>query len=74
MSKEKKIASNLADKVHLMRIRQISEHTSLSKPYLYKLIAEGDFPDSLLINGIRVWKKESIDQWLEVKFNEVTSC
>jgi predicted DNA-binding transcriptional regulator AlpA len=55
-------------------MKQISAYTSLSKPYLYKLISEGDFPSPVFINGIRSWEKENIDQWLESKFNGGHSC
>jgi predicted DNA-binding transcriptional regulator AlpA len=55
-------------------MKQISAYTSLSKPYLYKLISEGDFPSPVFINGIRSWEKENIDQWLESKFNGGQSC
>jgi predicted DNA-binding transcriptional regulator AlpA len=74
MSKENKVVNKLLEDVRLMRMKQISAYTSLSKPYLYKLISEGDFPSPVFINGIRSWEKENIDQWLEGKFNEGHSC
>ena len=74
MSKQNKVVSKLLEDVRLMRMKQISAYTSLSKPYLYKLISKGDFPSPVFINGIRSWEKENIDQWLESKFNGGHSC
>jgi len=74
MSNKNIISSDLLEGVRLMRMKQISAYTSLSRPYLYKLIAEGDFPNSVSINGIRVWEKESINQWLQDKFSGGQSC
>jgi|TARA_Y100000294_G_scaffold40410_1_gene36581 predicted DNA-binding transcriptional regulator AlpA len=74
MSKENKVVNKLLEGVRLMRMKQISAYTSLSKPYLYKLISEGDFPNPVFVNGIRVWEKENIDQWLESKFNGGQPC
>mgnify|MGYP001597776979 FL=1 len=74
MSNQNKVVSKLLEDVRLMRMKQISAYTSLSKPYLYKLISKGDFPSPVFINGIRSWEKENIDQWLESKFNGGQSC
>jgi len=74
MSNQNKVVSKLLEDVRLMRMKQISAYTSLSKPYLYKLISKGDFPSPVFINGIRSWEKENIDQWLESKFNGGHSC
>jgi len=74
MSKTIKTVSKLLEGVRLMRMKQIAAYTSLSKPYLYNLIKEGDFPNPVFVNGIRVWEKDNIEQWLESKFNGGQSC
>ena len=74
MSNKNTVVSDLLEGVRLMRMKQIAAYTSLSKPYLYKLIAKGDFPKFSLINGIKVWERDDIDQWLQVKLDGGVSC
>ncbi len=64
MSKEKKVVRKLLEDVRLMRMKQISAYTSLSKGYIYKLMKEGGFPESVALKGIRMWEKSAIDEWL----------
>jgi len=71
MSNKNIISSDLLEGVRLMRMKQISAYTSLSRPYLYKLIAEGDFPNSVSINGIRVWEKRVSISGCKINLAEV---
>ena len=50
----------------MMRMRQLTEYTSLSRAYIYQKITEGEFPRGNMISqGIRVWEKSDIDNWLD---------
>ena len=50
----------------MMRMRQLTEYTSLSRAYIYQKITEGEFPPGNMISeGIRAWEKSDIDNWLD---------
>ena len=50
----------------MMRMRQLTEYCALSRAYIYQKIAEGEFPRGNMISqGIRVWEKSDIDNWLD---------
>ena len=50
----------------MMRMRQLTEYTSLSRAYIYQKITEGEFPRGNMISqGIRVWEKSEVDKWLD---------
>ncbi|MZH06249.1 MAG: AlpA family phage regulatory protein [Nitrospinae bacterium] len=50
----------------MMRMRQLTEYTSLSRAYIYQKISEGEFPPGNMISeGIRAWEKSEIDSWLD---------
>jgi len=68
------MSPDLLTDVRFMRVKQISNHMSISRPYVYKLIANGDFPDPVFLNGIRMWEKKSIDQWIAGKISGGQSC
>jgi predicted DNA-binding transcriptional regulator AlpA len=51
--------------VRFMRMKQLVKYTSLSRAYLYNLIKETEFPTSITLNGIRMWEKPVIDEWLD---------
>ena len=53
------------DDVRFMRMKQLTKYTSLSRAYLYNLIKETEFPSSITLNGIRMWEKLVIDEWLD---------
>ena len=53
------------DDVRFMRMKQLAKYTSLSRAYLYNLIKETEFPSSITLNGIRMWEKLVIDEWLD---------
>jgi len=50
--------------VRFMRMKQLAKYTSLSRAYLYNLIKGAEFPSSITLNGIRMWEKPAIDEWL----------
>jgi len=57
----------------LIRIREVMELTSLSKSYIYKLTAEGRFPErvSLVKGGTSVaWLKSEILEWIDERVSE----
>ncbi|OEJ64029.1 helix-turn-helix transcriptional regulator [Magnetovibrio blakemorei] len=50
----------------LMRMRQLTDYTAMSRAHLYHKIAEGDLnPGYMISPGIRVWEKSEIDAWLD---------
>lgn len=55
----------------LMRMRQLTEYTSLSRAYIYDKIAAGEFPRGNMISqGIRAWEKSEIDAWLDQRMGK----
>lgn len=59
------MSKKLDNEVRLMRMKQLSNYTSLSRAYLYNLIKDSDFPDSISLKGIRMWEKSDVDSWLD---------
>ena len=53
------------DDVRFMRMKHLAKYTSLSRAYLYNLIKETEFPSSITLNGISMWEKLVIDEWLD---------
>ena len=50
----------------LLRMKQLTNYTSLSRGYIYKKIAEGEFPPgSMISSGIRIWNRATVDSWLD---------
>jgi predicted DNA-binding transcriptional regulator AlpA len=50
----------------MMRMRQLTEYTALSRAYIYQKINEGSFPPGHMISsGIRVWETESVNEWVD---------
>jgi len=64
------MSENLDNKVRLMRMKQLSNYTSLSRAYLYNLIKDSDFPNSISLKGIRMWEKSDVDSWLDKHINK----
>ena len=52
----------------MLRMKQLTSYTSLSRAYIYQKITEGTFPPGHMISlGIRAWEKSEIDDWLDKK-------
>jgi predicted DNA-binding transcriptional regulator AlpA len=50
----------------MMRMKQLTNYTSLSRAYIYQKIAEGEFPPgSMISSGIRIWDRATVDSWLD---------
>jgi predicted DNA-binding transcriptional regulator AlpA len=50
----------------MMRMKQLTKYTSLSRAYIYQKITEGTFPPGHMISlGIRAWEKSIVDEWLD---------
>ena len=64
------MAEILNNDMRLMRMKQLSNYTSLSRAYLYNLIKDSDFPDSISLKGIRMWEKSAVDSWLDKHINK----
>jgi predicted DNA-binding transcriptional regulator AlpA len=55
----------------LLRMKQLTNYTSLSRAYIYEKIAKGNFPSGHTISpGVRAWQKLEIDDWLNKKIGE----
>ena len=50
----------------ILRMKQLTSYTSLTRSYIYQKITEGEFPPGYMISpGIRAWQKSEIDAWLD---------
>lgn len=55
----------------LMRMKQVTEYTALSRAFIYQKISEGSFPEGHMISpGIRAWETASIDAWLDKRLGK----
>ena len=50
----------------LLRIKQVTERTGISKTTLYNWIKEGKFPKAIHVQGSRMssWPSSDIDEWI----------
>ncbi len=48
----------------LLRMKHLTEKLSLSKSTIWLWIRNNEFPKPNKINGVSVWKKDTIDQWI----------
>ena len=64
------MSKKLDNEVRLMRMKQLSKYTSLSRAFLYNLITDSDFPNSISFKGIRMWEKSDVDSWLDKHINK----
>jgi len=52
----------------LLTIDEVAERTRLSKPTIYKLIRQGDFPRQLRLCANKVaWIEREIDDWIAAR-------
>jgi predicted DNA-binding transcriptional regulator AlpA len=62
---------NTEDQQRMLRMKQLTIHTSFSRSHIYQKIAEGKFPPGHLISpGIRAWEKSVVDDWLDKRMRE----
>jgi prophage regulatory protein len=54
----------------IYRVKQLIRLLSISKSTIYGWIKDDKFPKGTKINGITVWKSETIDEWLEEQTKE----
>lgn len=48
----------------LLRMKHLTEKLSLSKSTIWLWIRNNEFPKPNKINGVSVWKRDTIDQWI----------
>lgn len=49
----------------LMRLKEVMEMTGLSRSYVYQLMAEGDFPQSVSLGARAVaWVESEVQDWI----------
>ena len=49
----------------LLRMKHLTEKLSLSKSTIWLWIRNNEFPKPNKINGVSVWKIDTIDQWIK---------
>ena len=54
----------------IYRVKQLIGLLSISKSTIYGWIKDDKFPKGTKINGITVWRKETIDKWIEQNTGE----
>ena len=55
----------------MLRMKQLTGYTSLSRAYIYQKITEGTFPPGHMISqGIRAWQKSEVDKWLDERMGK----
>lgn len=53
----------------LLRIKEVSQLTSLAKSTINLWVAQGNFPKpSLLSPTLKVWRMQDIDEWINNQF------
>jgi len=64
-------SANIATReTKFLRIRQVTERTSLHRSTIYERIKSSDFPPPIRLGGnISVWVSTEIDGWMEAKVN-----
>ena len=48
----------------LLRMKHLTDKLSLSKSTIWLWIRNEEFPKPNKINGVSVWKKDTIDEWI----------
>jgi prophage regulatory protein len=54
----------------LLRMKHLTEKLSLSKSTIWLWIRNNKFPKPNKINGVSVWKRDTIDQWINENINK----
>lgn len=54
-----------------LRITDVSRITTLSKSYIYSLVAKGQFPKSFQIAPkVSVWTEASVREWMQAQIDK----
>ena len=57
------VVENTTEKT-LLRMKHLTDKLSLSKSTIWLWIRNEEFPKPNKINGVSVWKKDTIDEWI----------
>ena len=63
------VVENTTEKT-LLRMKHLTDKLSLSKSTIWLWIRNNEFPKPNKINGVSVWKKDAIDQWINENINK----
>ena len=63
------VVTNANEKT-LLRMKHLTEKLSLSKSTIWLWIRNNEFPKPNKINGVSVWKRDTIDQWINENINK----
>lgn len=56
--------------LRLIRLQEVMARTSLSRPYLYKLTADGRFPPLVKVGAATMWVEHEVEAWIEARIAE----
>lgn len=57
--------------IRFLRIQDVSKLTTLSKSFIYKLQANGQFPKSFQIAPkVSVWTADSVREWMQAQLDK----
>lgn len=56
--------------MRFLNVRDLLAKTSLSKRYIYRLIAAGSFPQPVKIGIRSVWPEAEVDEWMAARVAE----
>lgn len=60
-----------AETKKLLRIGEVANRTTFSKPHIYTLIRQGKFPKPVKLSiNTSVWLESEVDSWLESRIIE----
>ncbi len=48
-----------------MRLREVTQKTSLSRTTIYRKIKHGDFPSYVKLGQLSVWRESAINKWMD---------
>ena len=55
---------NHPTRLSLERLQSVLNRTAVSRSYLYREIAAGNFPPPIKLGGMSVWSSAAIDDWI----------
>lgn len=54
--------------VQMLRMKQLTQYTGLSKSHIHHLVREGQFPKPVkLSTRCTAWNRPEVDEWLQSK-------
>ncbi len=59
----------MKENLNIIRLPELCKKIGMSKPSVYRMMKEGNFPKSIQITGVRSvgWIESDIDRWIEAR-------